>query len=274
MKQKFTQITWMSLNIFIFLSSCVFFYYSSSSLNHEDWTLNKYSKDIYTISASIIAAYIFYFINSFLPNLRDRANYRKIVGIKIKEIINELSRYVFIIKNQSNDKKIIFPVADFKEIINSSEKIRTSDTYKSFSLIDPSSERKCTGNSILYFITDSVNKSIDKIRTLQGNSLIKENELLLTLEVIEEKLSLTQSLLSIIKQSNPNIPLSSLLNISHFDEIFIYSKQLANYYNNNLNNNDKLLESDIWFNSDAKEAISSNDINKLINFKNLNSGNK
>ncbi len=275
--QRFKPSVWTFINHLVFFTSCILFYYSSSKLYSGEWVLEKYSQDIYTISASIIAAYIFYVINSILPKIKDDINYKSIISKRIEEIITDLSKYIFIINNQRDLGEMSYPVENFNIVLHASKNITTNEKYKSEVLINPNSrdvdilDSSILDSSILVFILETISDAKCKIARVRDNLLVKEHELLVVLEEIEDKLANIVKVLSILKNLKVDAELSGVLNLADFEGLFNQSKQLAKYYNNHLNTGKNYFDTDVWFNNEPHEKDSNNNVNSLMNIKKLSS---
>lgn len=262
----FVKYFFIGIGYFLFAISCIFMMKASSidnffSCNRYEWLFSNFkfaNNEIYTVSASIIAAYIFYIVNGYFPRKIIEKEYKTQLTPMVEDIILEVSS-VFRKINDLSNEKTEFPIRYFSIFSQNSSHIDFDDLYDGFMfIVEGSKPFSVIEKSIKYNIETNLHYADKKLKNLILSGRINDykflklsRELEVEINKCKENISMFYNMKSRVEERKNNFhDYVMFLNSLHKK-----AGEFTKYYNNNIRLTKVYCDGDIWFDKKTRESF-------------------
>ena len=250
---KIFNITLVLLSVFLLIkTSTASFVFSLSNISIAEsiFIILPYGNtEVSSLSASVLAAYIFYFINTYLPELRRKKNQNEYIKPRVIKIITNVAS-IFRTVNEQSSNPIVFPLSSYEEIRSSFETIKFGDIYTGSSTLEiDNGHHKIVDREIEYHVLRSTNECINNINRLRLANTLLDEILLSKLDKLEDDLKLALQaleLMSNVKKKRNGFDQAMI----PYEWVYKSAKELMFYFKNNISS--ELIDADIWFNPSTR----------------------
>lgn len=250
---KTLNIILISLSIFILTkTSATEFILNLESITIVNYLFKNFSygnAEASSIAASVLAAYIFYFINNYLPEVKKKEEHIIFISPRLKDILNNISS-IFRIVNEQSKEYLRFPLQSYSSLNAASDKIKFGDIYKGSATIEiDNGIHKIVDREIEYHVIVYTKNCLNRIHDLRLTNTVLDDKLLTKLDNLESQLKDALRVIELItkvKRKRDNFSQAMTM----YEFVYNSAKDLMSYYRKNIS--DKELDCDIWFNKKTR----------------------
>lgn len=206
--------------------------------------------EISALSASVLAAYIFYLINTLLPKIKKKREYKEQISPLLEEIIDKASG-VFRMLNEQSGQYVQFPVANYSEIKEISSLINFGDFFQGNMVYSYEKPVTASYKKIEYHIFRNSEECIKKIHEIRVKNILLDHILIKKLESLEKTLSFTlETFVLISNTKSRNNGFRQVADI--YEKVYNSAKDLMKYHNSYIKLTRDFADCDIWFNPNTR----------------------
>ncbi len=205
--------------------------------------------EIASLSASVLAAYIFYFVNNYLPEIKRKKEHIAYLSPRIIKVIDSTVS-VFRLVNEHSNSYIDFPLKNFSQIKKAAKKIKFGSIYEGSSTLEiHDGKHKVVNREIEYHVAKATIECLKNISQLRLTNTILDNKLLSKLDSLERSLNQAIEILGFMSSVDKKTDDFDQA-IMMYEGVYEAAKDLMLYYRKNIDNS--AVDCDIWFNSKAR----------------------
>ena len=209
-----------------------------------------FNAEISSLSASVLAAYIFYIVNNYIPERRRTKEYNIQISPHIEKIIDNISK-IFRILNEHSNLYIKFPVSSYEEIENIAKNIKFKEQYMGSLIHHPTIPNTAIYETIEYHMFHHAKDCLDRINELRTKNIIIDYALAQKLDTLEQHIKFVLTKYRLLMEST-NSDTNFLGLVKLHSILFKAAQDIMNHYNKKIKINKGYSYADIWFNPDAR----------------------